>query len=785
MTLVRNALRRIPPLPTIILIATSLVIFIVLNPGLVFSATTPTGGDTGAHVFGPAYLRDTLLPEGRILGWSNDWFAGFPVFYFYFPLPSLVIVALDVFLPYGVAFKLVTVLGLLALPPAIYFHSRALTFGRQLSLITAASAAIFAFYESFSIYGGNIASTLAGEFSYSWSFALSLVYLGLLIKTVREDRRYAKWAALALALTALCHVLTTLVVIFASLFVLPWKKGVVRTLIVWIWGFAIAAFWALPLAARIGLTSDMAWSPLSRLEELFPVEVWLLIPVAVPAAIWAVRKTKRIVPLLAATLLPLVYFWVPTALPTLFPDAFGDTRWKLYNGRLLPYWYFGIAYLAALGIGVMAMWLSRRLPSRLPMHFPRAMLVVIFAVAAGLVADSTEFPDWAWIVVVAFGVLVIGVTYLFTERVNTRNFLTYCAASIVVLGAVAGVTFVDGWAKWNYEGYESKAGWPEYDALMKKLDELPDGRVQWEANSDLNQYGTPMSLMLIPYWTEGTHQSMEGLFFESSLTTPFHFINHSEMSYRPSNPIPGLRYHTFDMERGLEHMDVYGVEYYVSFTPEATEKAKETDGFYEIAVSEPFHIFRLPQTDLVVPATKQPSVYEVPTSGLGGSLFSNETVSDDSGQSRPSFYDMALDWYEDIDNMDRWVTADGPVDWPRIASLDERPDIPLDVPPDAVSNIVVGEDRISFTTEAIGVPHMVKVSYFPNWTATGAEGPWRATPSLMVVVPTQKDVVLEFRDTWAESGGKVLTVVGAGALLAIGGLVLWRRRVSREESAAS
>lgn len=81
MTSIRETLRRIPPLPAIILIATSLVIFIVMNPGLIFSATTPTGGDTGAHVFGPAYLRDTLLGEGRILGWSNDWFAGFPAFY--------------------------------------------------------------------------------------------------------------------------------------------------------------------------------------------------------------------------------------------------------------------------------------------------------------------------------------------------------------------------------------------------------------------------------------------------------------------------------------------------------------------------------------------------------------------------------------------------------------------------------------------------------------------------------------------------------------------------------
>src|SRR5690606_40849791 len=66
------------------------------------------------------------------------------------------------------------------------------------------------------------------------------------------------------------------------------------------------------------------------------------------------------------------------------------------------------------------------------------------------------------------------------------------------------------------------------------FDALPDGRVQWESNSELNQYGTPMSPMLIPYWTEGSHKSMEGLYFESSLTTPFHFINHSEMSYKPS-----------------------------------------------------------------------------------------------------------------------------------------------------------------------------------------------------------------------------------------------------------
>src|SRR5688572_8075936 len=54
-----------------------------LNPlssarDLVFDDTTPTGGDFGAHVWGPAFLRDHLLPNWRFNGWSMDWYAGMP-----------------------------------------------------------------------------------------------------------------------------------------------------------------------------------------------------------------------------------------------------------------------------------------------------------------------------------------------------------------------------------------------------------------------------------------------------------------------------------------------------------------------------------------------------------------------------------------------------------------------------------------------------------------------------------------------------------------------------------
>ncbi len=775
MTALWGRLRRTPTLPALVLLAAAMVVFVVMQPWFMLSATTPTGGDMGAHVFGPAYLRDVLLPDGRVMGWSQDWFAGFPIFYFYFPIPSLVIVFLDLFIPYGVAFKLVTSFGLLAMAPAVYFHARAMRLSKTVATVSAGAAVVFIFMESFNIYGGNLASTLAGEFSFAWSFSLSLVYLGLLMKAVADDKRYTKWAALALALTALTHILTTIVAVFASLFVLAWRRGFWRSIAIWVWGFAIAGFWALPLLVRIGLTSDMGWNPLSAWSQVFPVEVWLLLPLAIPGAIWAMRTTRRAGPMIGATLLPVIYFPLPNILPELLPGIFDGERWKLWNGRLLPYWYFGLAFFAAVALGAAVMWMSRRLPARLSTYWVRGMIALTTAVAIGLVAVSHKLPGLAWIPVALLGAALLALSFMFPPSVGSRSFLTVTAAALLILGSASSVTYVDGWSRWNFDGYEAKEPWPEYESLMATLNDLPPGRVMWEAsNEGWGKYGTPMAPMLIPYWTEGSHQSMEGLFFESSITTPFHFINHSEMSFKPSNPIPGLRYHTFNMERGLVHMSTYGVEYYVSVTPEAAEKARGIEGFELLAEVHPFHIFRLPPTDLVEVATHQPAVYEVPERGLLGSLIGSETVVGSDGEPLPSFHDMALAWYDDIHGLHRLVVADGPDEWPRITNLDDRPEIALPASAGNVSNILVEDHRISFTTDAVGVPHVVKVSYFPNWKASGAEGPWRATPSLMVVIPTQSDVVLEFKDTWVEIGGKILTPIGV--LGVIGAGILARRK---------
>ena len=65
---------------------------------------------------------------------------------------------------------------------------------------------------------------------------------------------------------------------------------------------------------------------------------------------------------------------------------------------------------------------------------------------------------------------------------------------------------------------------------------------------------------------------------------------------------------------------------------------------------------------------------------------------------------------------------------------------------------------------------LVKVSDFPNWQASGAEGPYRVTPNLMVVVPTAKHVSLHFGRTSVDYLAILMTLLG------IAGLVVLARR---------
>ena len=86
-----------------------LVLFLRID--LVFLDNTPTGGDMGAHIVAIHTFINDFMPNFQINGWSNDWFAGYPLYYFYFPLPAIVTFFFDLIFPFGVAFKLMVIIS--------------------------------------------------------------------------------------------------------------------------------------------------------------------------------------------------------------------------------------------------------------------------------------------------------------------------------------------------------------------------------------------------------------------------------------------------------------------------------------------------------------------------------------------------------------------------------------------------------------------------------------------------------------------------------------------------
>ena len=223
-------LRRVPLATWVTLavvgISTLFVVWVVNPAGVLLTDTTPTGGDLGAHVWGPAFIRDELLPRFRLTGWTPDWYAGFPAFHFYMVVPMLAVVAVNVGLAlplavpvalasvaggiwlerrrptgwipglwmlgvftvlvvpvaYGVAFKWVTVAGLVAMPVAAWLMGRLAGLEFPGPALMAAATLPFIFDRAFNIMGGNLMSTMAGEFAFALAVVALLVYLGLLVR---------------------------------------------------------------------------------------------------------------------------------------------------------------------------------------------------------------------------------------------------------------------------------------------------------------------------------------------------------------------------------------------------------------------------------------------------------------------------------------------------------------------------------------------------------------------------------------------------------------------------
>ena len=828
------------------------VVFIVLQlqPGLLIRNTTPAGGDMGAHVWAPAYLRDHLLPDLQLTGWTPDWYAGFPAFQFYMVVPSLLIVVLDagihgaaawlpalagvafvavavwqrhvprrrnlaivmavlafvlVGLPYGVAFKLVTVSGVVTLPLAVYAFGRLAGARFPTPAVMAVATLPFLFYRGFTIYGGNVASTLAGEFAFSMSLSLGILYVGVMLRGLRTGEHRAL-AAILLALTGLCHLIPAFWVLAATAVAVlvrfrrstaplapglwligggavvalvglalgaPAETGplliaglgalaalagfwllsesvrwLAPTIVV---GGLLSAFWVAPFYLRRAYLNDMGWEKLpyadpelSRfrewLQHLFPyrtpdVDLRWVFALALVGAVLSLALRLRVgIFLLILTLAVGVAFVV-------IPEG------RLWNGRLLPFYYLTAMLLAAVAVA--------------------ETLRIVMQLVRG---DRREPPGTGALTALGSLAVVLVVVGLplgalpFSERVIASDGVTTAGYRWPSFSPwkTAGTpeSFVTSWAKWNYTGYELKDSYREYYDVVRTMQQVGQdegcGRAFWEYERELDRYGTPMALMLLPHWTDGCIGSMEGLYFEASATTPYHFLVQTELSTAPSAAQRDLPYGSFDITKGVDHLQMMGVRYYMATSENAISQARSSPELTEIAESGPWAIFEVADSEVIQPLANEPAV----VTGVDDTQREwMEEPRDGSGR----FYGPAIQWFTDPTWWDVPLARSGPDDWQRVA-VGEHPEArPLD--PVEVSNPVIDDESISFDVDRVGEPVLVKMSYFPNWKASGAEGPYRVAPNFMVVIPTDTHVELTYGRTSVEWLSYALTILGVVGLV--------------------
>jgi hypothetical protein len=270
------------------------------------------------------------------------------------------------------------------------------------------------------------------------------------------------------------------------------------------------------------------------------------------------------------------------------------------------------------------------------------------------------------------------------------------------------------------------------------------------------------------------------VYFESSASMPYHWLNAALITAPttnddkgvkkysgPSNPQRDLPYASFDLARGIKKLQAGGVRYYLALTDIAKTAAASIPELKKVGGSGVFVFYEIANSELVSPLGEEP----VKITGIDDDQYGG-------------WLDVQVDQYNNPDQYPQTLVWSGPKSWStmratvkhpentrtfgsgvsKVATLTRKP-----LQPVVVSNIKKNNVDISFTVDRIGVPVVVKTSFFPNWTAQGAKGPYRSMPNFMVVIPTSKNVKLHYGYSGADKVGYLATFA------AIAGVALLHR----------
>ncbi|MBI1890321.1 MAG: hypothetical protein HYS18_06740 [Burkholderiales bacterium] len=529
----------------------------VLGIGFLNSANWPTGGDAASHLLYAQLYSDDLLFSGKVVPWVPEVFGGLPFLSYYFPLPFMVIAFLSKVMGLAPAFKWGGFLASMLLPGAVFTASRRwLGFSWQAACFGAFGALAYLLHEQNSIWGGNLLSTLSGEFAYSYGILFAVLAMMAWARAIHLGRGWVL-AAVMEAASGFSHGFPLLIVGFSTGFLLldglsggkermlqHFKQSLRMLLCGHALAFALLGGWLWPMLEMHSLTipNDASFG-VSGWRDLFPVTLW---PLG-----WAG---------LAGVLL--------LALPSV------RRGWNEQQRRAVCY------FASAAGLAAVAFIAGDQLGLADIRFFPLVWL--LGAIACGWLAGQA----------LAF----IGVSA--NGKRPVPRFLVAASACLAMLGWIGPeIQRAPDWGLWNHSGLDPKPQWHNLKQLFPAMQgDLWTPRMTFEhdpANSDL---GSTRTLEALPMFL-GHRPVLEGLYMESALLGPAVYQLQSEISAQPSSPLVRFPSGSLDPELAAKHMNFLHADTALLRSDKAKAALEGSGLFVKMAESPPFALYRLKQFD--------------------------------------------------------------------------------------------------------------------------------------------------------------------------------------------
>jgi len=359
-----------------------------------------------------------------------------------------------------------------------------------------------------------------------------------------------------------------------------------------------------------------------------------------------------------------------------------------------------------------------------------------------------------------------------------------CYLMIVVI--VFGASKSYSWFRFNNRGYEGTSGYEEFAAVNEYLkagytesglDPLNAPRVGYEKCDLYGPYGGDRVFESLPLFSG--RQTLEGIHYASSIASRCMAFIQTEFSRDVKTPKPQIL-SGINPEALPIHFDLYNLSQLVVMTEKVKSALAASPWFEKEAVFGDISLFRYKANNgryVDVPAVR-PVLY-----------------------TGPGWVDAFFEWFKhpEINDVlmvpDRFVKdpADRAVFSGKADSLNDLNTFRRHTLDLSGLDIETRLDhlQIRFRTTKIGMPHLVKVSYFPNWKVSGANGVYPVSPHLMLVIPRQPEVVLTYaRSMWEWIGmavtcGGLLVLLGTGLVRGSGFALSGRLKASGGSATAA